>query len=96
MRSLRPADDLLKRGMFRDGRGNWTLAASELMNVESRSSHGQMISWKDAASPKLGLVVEHMDADDPLWQNFGHAGALDHRLVAGLPALVNVTASAAP
>jgi hypothetical protein len=31
--------------MFRDGRGNWTLAASELMNVESRPSHGQMIAW---------------------------------------------------
>ena len=44
------------------GRGNWTLAASELMNVVSRPSHGQMISWEEAASPKLGLAVEHMDA----------------------------------
>jgi hypothetical protein len=69
-RAQRAAEDLLKRGMFRDGRGNWTLAASELMNVESRPSHGQMISWEDAASPKLGLAVEHMDAADPLWQDY--------------------------
>jgi hypothetical protein len=69
-RARRAAEDLLKRGMFRDGRGNWTLAAAELMNVKSRPSHGQMISWEDAASPKLGLAVEHMDAADQLWQDY--------------------------
>jgi hypothetical protein len=69
-RTHRAAEDLLKRGMFRDGHGNWTLAAAELMNVKSRPSHGQMISWEDAASPKLGLAVEHMAADDPLWQDY--------------------------
>ena len=40
------------------------------MNVKSRPSHGQMISWEDAASPKLGLAVEHMDAADQLWQDY--------------------------
>jgi hypothetical protein len=69
-RARRAAEDLLKRGMSRDGRGNWTLAAAELMNVKSRPSHGQMISWEDAASPKLGLAVEHMDAADQLWQDY--------------------------
>ena len=69
-RAQRAAEDLLKRGMFRDGHGNYTLAAAELMNVKSRPSHGQMISWEDAASPKLGLAVEHMTADDPLWQDY--------------------------
>jgi Serine dehydrogenase proteinase len=69
-RAQRAAEDLLKRGMFRDGHGNWTLAASELMNVKSRPSHGQMISWEDATSPKLGLAVEHMEAGDPLWQDY--------------------------
>jgi hypothetical protein len=69
-RAQRAAEDLLKRGMFRDGHGNYTLAAAELMNVKSRPSHGQMISWEDAASPKLGLTVEHMAADEPLWQDY--------------------------
>ena len=64
-RAQRAAEDLLKHGMFRDGHGNWTLAAAELMNVKSRPSHGQMISWQDAVSPKLGLAVEHMDRGRP-------------------------------
>lgn len=67
-RARRLAEDLLKKGMFRE-QGNWTLAAAELMNVKSRPSHGQMISWQDALSPKLGLTVEHMDQADPIWQN---------------------------
>ena len=69
-RAQRAAEDLLKRGMFRDGHGNYTLAAAELMNVKSRPSHGQMISWEDAASPNLGLAIEHMAAGDPLWQDY--------------------------
>ena len=51
-RAQRAAEDLLKRGMFRDGHGNYTLAAAELMNVKSRPSHGQMISWEDASKPQ--------------------------------------------
>jgi hypothetical protein len=69
-RAQRLAEDLLRRGMFRDGRGNWSLAASELMNVKSRPSHGQMISWEDAMNPKLGLIVEHMEAEDPVWRDY--------------------------
>jgi hypothetical protein len=69
-RARRVAEDLLKRGMFRDGRGNWTQAAAELMNVKSRPSHAQMISWEDALNPKLGLIVEHVEADHPVWQNY--------------------------
>lgn len=69
-RAQRLAEDLLRRGMFRDGRGNWSLAASELMNVKSRPSHGQMISWEDAMNPKLGLIVEHVEAEDPVWRDY--------------------------
>jgi ATP-dependent protease ClpP protease subunit len=68
-RAQRVAEDLLRQGMFRD-HGNWSLAAAELMNVKSRPSHGQMISWQDALSPKLGLTVEHMDQGDPIWQDY--------------------------
>jgi ATP-dependent protease ClpP protease subunit len=68
-RAQRLAEDLLRQGMFRE-QGNWSLAAAELMNVKSRPSHGQMISWQDALNPKLGLTVEHMDPGDPLWQDY--------------------------
>ena len=69
-RAQRVAEDLLKRGMFRDGQGNYTLAAAELMNVKTRPSHGQMISWEDAMSPKLGLKVEYLEADDTIWKKY--------------------------
>jgi hypothetical protein len=68
-RAQRLAEDLLRQGMFRE-QGNWSLAAAELMNVKSRPSHGQMISWQDALSPKLGLTVEHTDPGNPLWQDY--------------------------
>jgi hypothetical protein len=34
------------------------------VNVKSPPSHGQMISWEDATSPKFGLAVEHINAAD--------------------------------
>lgn len=41
------AEDQLKRGMFRHG-GNWSQAASELLDTRRWQSHAQMISWEDA------------------------------------------------
>jgi hypothetical protein len=55
--------------MFKET-GNWSLAVTELLNTKNRPSHGQMISWQDAVSPKLGLVVEHVEWNDPIWRQY--------------------------
>lgn len=68
-RARNVAENLLQTGMFRET-GNWSLTVSELMNVKTRPSHGQMISWQDAMSPKLGLVVEHVESDDEVWKMY--------------------------
>lgn len=68
-RVRRVAEDLLKQGMFKET-GNWSLAVAELLNTKTRSSHGQMISWQDAMSPKLGLVVEHVEWNDAVWKQY--------------------------
>ena len=46
-RARQVAEDLLRRGMFRDG-GNWTKVVEDLLNTSQWLSHGQMISWEDA------------------------------------------------
>jgi hypothetical protein len=68
-RARRVAEDLLQQGMFKET-GNWSLAVTELLNTKNRPSHGQMISWQDAVSPKLGLVVEHVEWNDPIWRQY--------------------------
>lgn len=68
-RALQLAEQLLSRGMMRDG-GNWTQAAASLLDTSRWLSHGQMISWEDAQDPKVGLTVEYMPPPDPVWQNF--------------------------
>lgn len=68
-RARRVAEDLLQQGMFKET-GNWSLAVAELLNTKTRPSHGQMISWQDAMSPKLGLVVEHVEWNDAVWKQY--------------------------
>ncbi len=63
------AENLLKTGMFRDV-GNWSLAASELLNTRRWQSHSQMISAADAQDPRLGLTVEVLPADGEIWRNY--------------------------
>jgi hypothetical protein len=59
----------LRQGMMRDG-GNWTLAVSALLDGTQFQTHGQPISWQDAADSKIGLTVEYMAPADSLWQKF--------------------------
>ena len=75
------AEKQLKRGMFRKG-GNWSQAASELLDTRRWQSHGQMISWEDAADPRIGLTVEHLPGEDPLWQEYWQLHCLQ-RLAVG-------------
>ena len=63
------AEDQLKRGMFREG-GNWSLAASELLDTKRWQSHAQMISWEDAQDPRIGLKVEYLDPSSDDWQEY--------------------------
>lgn len=69
-RSRRFAEDQLKRGMFRNNKGNSTKTAATLLDTKRWLSHGQMISWQDAVDPVLGLSVEHLDARSGDWQQF--------------------------
>jgi serine dehydrogenase proteinase len=64
------AEDQLKKGMFRDGKGNWSQAASELLDTKRWQSHAQMISWQDAKDPKIGLQVEYLEPSSEDWQNY--------------------------
>lgn len=68
-RAHRLAEDLLKRGMFRDT-GNWSQAASELIGTKRWHSHSQMISWEDAHAPRLGLNVEYLEPNSAAWQEY--------------------------
>jgi hypothetical protein len=69
VRAQRFAEAQLIRGMFRNG-GNWSLAASELLDTKRWLSHGQMISWEDAAGPPIGLYVEYLDSKSDEWQAY--------------------------
>ena len=68
-RARQAAENLLKRGMFRN-RGNWSLTVTELLDTTRWLSHGQMISWEDAQAPHIGLVVEHREYHSQEWQDF--------------------------
>ena len=68
-RARQAAENLLKRGMFRDG-GNWSLTVTELLDTRRWSSHGQMISWEDAQDPHLGLVVDYRAYHSAAWQDY--------------------------
>lgn len=68
-RATRFAENQLKRGMFRD-QGNWSAAASQLLDPTRWQSHGQMISWSDAADPSIGLTVEYLEPESETWQRY--------------------------
>ena len=68
-RARKFAEDQLKKGMFRND-GNWSLAASALLNTKRWQSHGQMISWEDAQDPKIGLAVEYLEPKSEAWQDY--------------------------
>ena len=69
-RARQVAENLLKRGMFRNIDGNWTKTVTELLDTKRWLSHGQMISWEDAKDPLIGLVVEHHAYDSEEWQDY--------------------------
>ena len=69
-RSQKLAEKLLTRGMFFSGPANWTLTASELIDAKRWQTHSQVISWRDAKDPPIGLRVDHLDSHDPLWQQY--------------------------
>jgi hypothetical protein len=57
------AENLLKR------RGlNFSKIASDLMDINTYPSHGQMISWETAQT--IGLDVTHLALSDPLWRKY--------------------------
>ncbi|MCY4515139.1 MAG: hypothetical protein OXC69_08425 [Candidatus Tectomicrobia bacterium] len=68
-RSRQAAEDLLKRGMFRNG-GNWTQTVSELLDTQRWRSHNQVITWEDARDPHLGLAVEYLEYHSEEWQDY--------------------------
>lgn len=64
-RSQKIAENLLQSGMFKET-GNWSKAASSLIDTKAWPSHAQMISWQDASSV-LGLAIDYRSADDDEW-----------------------------
>lgn len=57
------AENLLKR------RGaNFSKIASELMDINTYPSHGQMIGWE--AARKIGLTVEYLSPTDSCWRQY--------------------------
>jgi Serine dehydrogenase proteinase len=74
------AEDTLKRGMFRKGSGNYSLAANTLLDTKRWPDHGQMITWEDATDPSIGLIVDHIDSDSLEWEQYWQLYCL-HRWV---------------
>jgi hypothetical protein len=66
-RAQKIAEEHLKTGMFKE-KGNWSLAATTLIDTDKWPSHGQMISWQDAQAQDLGLIVEYMEPDSEEWK----------------------------
>ncbi len=64
------AETQLQRGMLRDGTGNRTQTAAELLDTTRWQSHAQMISWEDALHPRIGLKVEYLDPKSDEWQEY--------------------------
>ncbi|WP_216896153.1 SDH family Clp fold serine proteinase [Nocardia alni] len=61
------AENKLKVGMMQHNGGNWTQAASALLDTTRFQTHGQPISWEDASDRTIGLTVEYLDPNDELW-----------------------------
>ncbi len=69
-RARKMAEKFLAQGMFADGTGNSTGAVSELLNTKQWHTHSQVISWRDAIDPRIGLKVDYMDPHSEHWQMF--------------------------
>ena len=70
-RARQSAEYLLRDGMFRnDADANWSMTAAGLLDTGRWLSHSQMISWKDAQHPDIGLVVEYIEPESDLWQAY--------------------------
>ena len=81
-RARQAAENLLKRGMFRNG-GNWSKTVSELLDTRRWLSHAQMISWEDAQDPLIGLVVEYHAYHSQEWQDYWRIHCLQRLAVGG-------------
>ena len=68
-RARQAAENLLKRGMFRNG-GYWSETMSELLDTRRWLSHAQMISWEGAQDPQIGLMVEYHAYHSQEWQDY--------------------------
>jgi hypothetical protein len=68
-RARQCAERHLSRGMMKET-GNWTQAASALLEATQFQTHGQPISWEDASDPSIGLTVDYLDPDDELWLGY--------------------------
>jgi hypothetical protein len=68
LRARTIAERLLKAGMFKE-KGNWSAAATTLIDTKQWPSHAQMISWQDATSV-IGLNVEYREPDDGIWEMY--------------------------
>lgn len=68
-RTRKIAEDQLRRGMFKET-GNWSQAASILIDTSIWPSHAQMISWKDALDQKIGLKVVYLEPKSDEWQKY--------------------------
>ena len=69
-RSRTLAENLLNQGMFHSGFGNTTLTAGELIDIGRWGTHSQVISWRAAQNPPLGLHVDYHAPDSHLWQKY--------------------------
>ena len=67
-RARKLAEELLSKGMFVNNRGNTTQTALDLMDTKRWHEHSQAILWYQAKSEPRSLNVEHMDAQNELWQ----------------------------
>ena len=65
LRSRKIAERLLQTGMFKET-GNWSGAASTLIDTKAWPSHAQMISWQEATAT-IGLAVDYRDSKDEIW-----------------------------
>lgn len=69
-RARQLAESFLVRGMFSGGGGNPTGTAHELLNTKQWHTHSQVISWRDAKDPRIGLKVDYLDPHSEHWQMF--------------------------
>jgi hypothetical protein len=81
-RARKFAEDQLKRGMFRGNAGNWSQAASALIDTKRWQSHGQMISWEDAQDAEIGLTVQYLSPSSDEWQMFWQLYCLQRLAIA--------------